>query len=92
MSATGSTNLSDKNIDPGVVLRRVSTSEEYDMCIRMQHDIWGDTFTEVVPTTILRVTQRIGGVTAGAFDVDGRLLGFRLWDDRNSGRQSCPLV
>lgn len=76
MSATGSTNPSAEKIAAGVVLRRVSTPEEYDMCIRMQHEIWGDTFTEVVPSTILRVTQRIGGVTAGAFDADGRLLGF----------------
>jgi predicted GNAT superfamily acetyltransferase len=42
----------------------------------MQHAIWGADFTEAVPATILKVTQQIGGVTAGAFDPSGRLLGF----------------
>jgi predicted GNAT superfamily acetyltransferase len=42
----------------------------------MQHAIWGEDFTEIVPATILKVTQQIGGVTAGAFDASGRLLGF----------------
>ena len=42
----------------------------------MQHAIWGKSFTEVVPATILKVTQQIGGVTAGAFDASDRLLGF----------------
>lgn len=42
----------------------------------MQYAIWGDTFTEAVPATILRVSQQVGGVTAGAFDSEGTLLGF----------------
>ena len=60
----------------GITIRRVDTTEEYDACVRMQHDIWGDDFTEIVPATMLKVTQHIGGVTAGAFDPGGRLLGF----------------
>jgi predicted GNAT superfamily acetyltransferase len=76
MSAPSHTSISDASATDGLILRRVSTAEEYDMCIRMQHDIWGETFTEVVPRTILRVTQRIGGVTAGAFDANGQLMGF----------------
>ena len=60
----------------GITIRRVDTTDEYDACVRMQHAIWGDDFTEIVPATMLRVTQHIGGVTAGAFDPDGRLLGF----------------
>ncbi|MGI8508408.1 MAG: hypothetical protein ACR2MQ_03695 [Gemmatimonadaceae bacterium] len=59
-----------------LIFRRITATEEYDACVRMQHEIWGETFTEVVPTTILRVAQRIGGVTAGAFDAAGRLMGF----------------
>jgi len=60
----------------GITIRRVRSNEEYDACVRMQHAIWGEDFTEAVPATILKVTQQIGGVTAGAFDADGRLLGF----------------
>ena len=60
----------------GITIRRVDTTAEYEACVRMQHAIWGDDFTEIVPATMLKVTQYIGGVTAGAFDPDGRLLGF----------------
>ena len=60
----------------GISIRRVRSNEEYDACVRMQHAIWGEDFTEAVPATILKVTQQIGGVTAGAFDPNGRLLGF----------------
>ena len=60
----------------GITIRRVATSDEYDACVAMQHAIWGDDFTEIVPATMLKVTQYIGGVTAGAFDPRGRLLGF----------------
>lgn len=60
----------------GITIRRVETTDEYDACVRMQHAIWGHDFTEIVPATMLRVTQKIGGVTAGAFDGNGRLLGF----------------
>ena len=42
----------------------------------MQRAIWGEDFTEIVPVTMLKVTQQIGGVTAGAFDENSRLLGF----------------
>ncbi len=60
----------------GIAIRRVQSADEYDACVRMQHAIWGDDFTEIVPATMLCVTQHIGGVTAGAFDASGQLLGF----------------
>src|SRR5690606_16179636 len=59
-----------------VVIRRVSTTEEYEACVAIQMETWGSDFTERVPATILRVSQYIGGVTAGAFDTEGSLLGF----------------
>ena len=59
-----------------ITIRRVVKADEYAACVRLQHAIWGDTFTEAVPATILKVTQQIGGVTAGAFDARDRLLGF----------------
>ena len=60
----------------GVVLRRVHGPDEYAACVQLQIDTWGEGFTERVPATILRIAQFVGGVTAGAFDADGRLLGF----------------
>ena len=57
-------------------IRELNTLEEYQACVALQDETWGDGFTERVPTAILRVSQKIGGVTAGAFDNDGRMLGF----------------
>jgi chorismate synthase len=54
----------------------VATQAEYDDCVQIQYETWGAGFTEAVPATILRVSQNIGGVTAGAFDSSGQLLGF----------------
>jgi chorismate synthase len=57
-------------------IRPIRTHPEYLACVRLQRETWGEDFTECVPPVILKVAQRIGGVTAGAFDPRGRLLGF----------------
>ncbi len=57
-------------------IRLLHTREEYHACLELQRDTWGEGFNEVIPATILKITNRIGGVTAGAFDGTGRLVGF----------------
>ena len=57
-------------------LRRLSSTEDYDACVRLQQETWGAGFTENVPATILLVSQKVGGVTAGAFDKGGTMVGF----------------
>ena len=37
---------------------------------------WGADFGETVPPAILKVTQKIGGVAAGAFSPNGQMVGF----------------
>lgn len=59
-----------------VTIRRVATLPEYEECVAIQRETWGNQFTEAVPATILRVAQEVGGVTAAAFDSDGKMLGF----------------
>jgi predicted GNAT superfamily acetyltransferase len=61
---------------PAFEIRPLATLEEYAACVALQEQTWGAGFSERVPTAILKVSQRIGGVTAGAFDASGRLLGF----------------
>ena len=60
----------------GIVIRDCATLEEYLECVAIQEETWGRGFSERVPAAILRVTQRVGGVTAAAFDAHGRMLGF----------------
>ena len=57
-------------------IRPLRTQEELHACVALQRETWGNEFTDVVPASILKVSRRIGGVTAGAFDQHDRLLGF----------------
>ena len=59
-----------------VTIRPFVSRADYAACVRLQREVWGEHFGDVVPPTILLVSQRLGGVAAGAFDAGGRLLGF----------------
>jgi predicted GNAT superfamily acetyltransferase len=62
--------------DPFVTIRDLASLEEYQECCEIQEETWGRGFSERVPAAILRVSQMIGGVTAGAFAASGRMVGF----------------
>lgn len=57
-------------------IRPFTTTSEFKECVRLQEDTWGAGFSERVPSAILRVSQMLGGVSAGAYDADGALVGF----------------
>lgn len=59
-----------------MILRDLASLQDYADCLALQEDTWGKGFSERVPTAILRVSQMVGGVAAGAFDDDGRMVGF----------------
>ena len=61
---------------PAFAIRPLRTHDELLACVEMQRATWGREFSDVVPPTILKITQRLGGVTAGAFADDGSMLGF----------------
>ena len=60
----------------GVTFRPLESAADYDACVELQRATWGRDFGEVVPASILKINQKVGGVTAGAFGSDGRMLGF----------------
>lgn len=60
----------------GITIRPLESRADFLACVALQHEIWGEDFEECVPPSILQVTQRVGGVAAGAFDAGGRLVGF----------------
>jgi predicted GNAT superfamily acetyltransferase len=59
-----------------ITIRHLATWGEYQACVALQQDVWGVDFTDIVSPAILKVSQRLGGVTAGAFDAEGRLIAF----------------
>ncbi len=59
-----------------ISIRDLSTNDEYDACVRLQRETWGKDFDDVIPASLLKVSQKVGGVTAGAFDENERMVGF----------------
>jgi predicted GNAT superfamily acetyltransferase len=59
-----------------IEIRPLVTPRELHACVELQHATWGREFTDVVPASILKVAQRVGGVVAGAFSESNDLLGF----------------
>src|SRR5947207_12811417 len=60
----------------GLHIRHLSTHEDFVACVALQEDTWGAAFSERVPAAILKVSQRLGGITAGDFDAQDRPLGL----------------
>jgi len=61
-----------------LTFRSFDRSEDYHACAELQRVIWGREFSDVVPSSILKISQKVGGVAAGAFAPDGQILGF-VW-------------
>jgi predicted GNAT superfamily acetyltransferase len=59
-----------------LTFRQLSSEADYAACIELQRVTWGRDFSDAVPMSILKITQKAGGIAAGAFAPDGRLLGF----------------
>lgn len=64
-----------RDADPAT-LRPLASDADFAACVELQKEVWGDTADVTVPAAVLKVAQKVGGVTAGAFAPDGRMLGF----------------
>jgi predicted GNAT superfamily acetyltransferase len=61
--------------DSTLVYRAFASLEDANACVALQGEIWGTEFDRV-PASVLRVAAKIGGLTIGAFDPTGALVGF----------------
>jgi len=59
-----------------LTIRPFESHGDRAQCVALQELTWGKDFTEKIPAAMLLVAQKTGGVCAGAFDEDGRMLGF----------------
>jgi len=59
-----------------IEIRDLKSHADYEICVDLQKQTWGENFTEIVPPTVLMVAQKIGGLAAGAFDSNGEMVGF----------------
>ena len=63
-----------------VVYRDLTTLEEFAQVVELEKEIWGPGYVDVVPTPILTVTVKRGGILIGAFQSERasaeRMIGF----------------
>ncbi len=60
-----------------ITIRCLITSEDADQCVLLQDQTWGKN-AGTIPASMIKVGMMIGGLAAGAFDKEGRLIGFIL--------------
>ena len=59
-----------------IYVRPFASIKDCNDCVALQREIWGFEEQDIVPASLLHVVDFVGGVAAGAFDGDGKLLGF----------------
>jgi predicted GNAT superfamily acetyltransferase len=60
-----------------ITVRKCHGIEEFQRCVELQQEIWGEADLEVEPATLFVVASETGGQVLGAFDGE-RLVGFTL--------------
>jgi predicted GNAT superfamily acetyltransferase len=61
----------------GIVVRKCAGIAEFQRCVALQREIWGEEDLEVEPATLFVVAEDTGGQVLGAFDGE-RLVGYTL--------------
>ncbi len=61
----------------GIVVRKCEGLEEFQRCVELQRQIWGEEDLEVEPATMFVVASETGGQVLGAFDGE-RMIGYTL--------------
>jgi len=59
-----------------IKLRQLQTNRDFEACVQLQKETWGENFSECVPPAILMIGRKIGGVSAGAFNAKDEMVGF----------------
>jgi predicted GNAT superfamily acetyltransferase len=57
------------------VVRPLAGPSDYAACVELQRIVWGEGY-DTVPGALIKVSQRVGGLAAGAFAPDGGMDGF----------------
>jgi predicted GNAT superfamily acetyltransferase len=60
-----------------IVVRKCTGIEEFQRCVALQKEIWGEEDLEVEPVTLFVVAEETGGQVLGAFEGD-RMVGYTL--------------
>lgn len=66
----------DPNVKFEYSIRHIQSYAEHEAVGRLQQETWGEEFIDIVPPAILLVTQKVGGIVAGAFTPENELVAF----------------
>src|SRR5260370_1167190 len=66
-----------EEMSEGILVRKCRGLDEFNRCVDLQREIWGEADLEVEPATMFVVAAHTGGQVLGAFDGD-RLVGYTL--------------
>lgn len=62
-----------------ISIRPLENTVELNACVEAQRTIWGVDFADVAPASLMQISQKVGGLAAGAFDDEAsELIGF-VW-------------
>jgi predicted GNAT superfamily acetyltransferase len=61
----------------GIVVRKCATLPEFEACVALQREVWGEEDLEIEPVTGFLVASETGGQVIGAYDGE-RLVGYTL--------------
>jgi predicted GNAT superfamily acetyltransferase len=62
---------------PEIMIRTLRSLAEFEQCIQLQKDVWGDSDRELVPQHIFVVVAKTGGQLFGAYEGE-KLVGYLL--------------
>ena len=51
---------------PGITFRVMDQFSDFGQCVELQRETWGRDWTDVIPPSMLKVSQKVGGILAGA--------------------------
>jgi predicted GNAT superfamily acetyltransferase len=60
----------------GISIEKLTTIQQFRQCEELQRQVWGMSDTDVVPLHLLLTAQKNGGLVLGAFDKEGKMIGF----------------
>jgi predicted GNAT superfamily acetyltransferase len=58
-----------------LTLRELASADDYARCEALQRATWGQGFVEIASAATMMISQKVGGLSAGAFDGGGELVG-----------------
>lgn len=63
---------------PELSYRACTTVDDFHQCVQLQKVVWNFDDVDLVPIRLFVVAEKIGGQNFGAFEPNGRLVGFAL--------------